>query len=189
MEEALAFEEEPVDVIAVNGEMDKEEKFSFIRSFTTATSMPHFNPHVLVATAVANTGVDQEDLVHVSRVGIPRCVLTGKQESGRNARKAGMTGVYNVYLDWKAFANLIISILSPSKLESSAATDYDGLNTVISPSLYYVATKPNAHLIHTGATTSFNNVQSDVIAMQSAQFLVAFAIGSCISNRQLQENP
>jgi len=101
LEEALALEEELVDFIAVNGGMDQEEKFSFIRLFTTATIMPKFNPRVLVATVAANTGIDQEDLVHVSRVGISCCVL------------------------------LIISILSPRKLESSAATDYDGLNTVI----------------------------------------------------------
>ena len=78
LEEALALGKEPVDAIAVNGEMDKEDNSFFIGLFTTATSMPCINPCVFVATDSDSTDIDQEDLLYLSRVGIPRCILTGK---------------------------------------------------------------------------------------------------------------
>ena len=63
--------DDPVDVVVMNGSMDKQEKFAFIRLFTTATTMHNFNPRVIVATTATNTGINQDDLVHVSRVGLP----------------------------------------------------------------------------------------------------------------------
>ena len=65
VEEVLAMRDDPVDVVVVNGIMDKQEHFTFTYLFTIATAMQNFNPRVLVATVATNTGINQEDLVHM----------------------------------------------------------------------------------------------------------------------------
>ena len=54
--------EQTIDVLQIHGDMDKEEKFQFIRLFTGDEAMPDTNPQVLIATAAANIGVVQERL-------------------------------------------------------------------------------------------------------------------------------
>ena len=92
-----------INVLQINGDMDKVEKFFFIRLFTRAIANPLFIARVLVATAAANTGIDQEMLDFVLRVGLPRCIITALQERGRNARKEGMFGFFIVYTSWLLF--------------------------------------------------------------------------------------
>ena len=51
----------------------------------------------------------------------------GEYEMNRrkNAWKDDMTGVFNVYSDWKSYAELILSILIPAKTKaSSPSTDF-----------------------------------------------------------------
>ncbi len=59
--------------------------------------MKGFDPRVLVATAAANTGIDNEKIDHVLRVGLLQCVITLLQERGRNAQKHGMNGLFAVF--------------------------------------------------------------------------------------------
>ena len=95
-------------VLHVNGDMDKHEKFAFIRLFVAAIRAGKFNPRVLVATAAANTGIDAPRLVWVLRVGIPRCLITLIQERGRNAREAGLHGMFVIITDWLMFVYLLL---------------------------------------------------------------------------------
>jgi len=88
-------------ILQITGEMDKNEKFAFIRLFTSAAKIKGMFPRVLAATAAANTGIDQVLLAMVLRIGFARCIITLLQEMGRNARKPGMTGVFLVFSDWK----------------------------------------------------------------------------------------
>ena len=48
-----------VGVLSINGSMDKNEKFAFIRLFTSVLQVEGHSFRVLVATAAANTGIDQ----------------------------------------------------------------------------------------------------------------------------------
>ena len=118
LKKLLAKAKAGVDVIQLTGEMDKHEKFAFIRLFTSSLFMRNYNPRVLVATAAANTGIDQEKVDYVIRVGLPRCIITLLQERGRNARVAGMRGFFGVFTDWSLFVRLVLSILMPTKKEA-----------------------------------------------------------------------
>ena len=111
--------------------MDKHEKFAFIRLYTSAVKMANLDPRLLVATAAANTGIDQVHLVHVLRVGLPRCITTMLQERGRNARWIGMHGLFAVFTNWAMFVKLLLSILLPPEVESEEVADHDYINSVI----------------------------------------------------------
>ena len=58
-------------VLAINGQMDKHEKFAFIRLFTGDIEMQGLNCRVVVGTSCVNTGIDQHNVRLVQRVGIP----------------------------------------------------------------------------------------------------------------------
>ena len=47
-----------ISVIQINGEMDKHEKFGFIKLFTGFLQMVGYDPRVLIATSADNTGID-----------------------------------------------------------------------------------------------------------------------------------
>ena len=111
--------------------MEKEEKFAFIRLFTSDLSLLDFNPRVLAATAAANTGIDQEQLDFVVRVGLPRCIITALQERGRNARVAGMIGCFAVFTSWTLFVKLILTTLVPIVGADEEANEFLGTNSMI----------------------------------------------------------
>ena len=112
-------------VLQITGEMDKNEKFAFIRLFTSAIEMHGMLPRVLAATAAANTGIDQPLLGMVFRIGLPRCIVTLLQEMGRNARLDGMTGIFLVATDWKMFVKLLLSVLLPRDYRDVEPPEYD----------------------------------------------------------------
>ena len=111
-----------VDVVQITGDQDKYEKFAYTRLFTSSAAMDDYHPRVLVATAAANTGIDQVLVKWVLTVGIPRCLTTLLQERGRNRAE----GLYLVLTDWKLFIKLLLSILAPKKgsVEEEQAHDY-----------------------------------------------------------------
>ena len=121
-----------IGVLQINGAMDKHEKFSFIRLFTSAIRMSNFNPRVLVFTAAANTGIDNKRVDYVLRVGLPRCLITLLQERGRNARVAGMKGLFAVFTDWKLFMRLLMSIIAPNSSKPDEVQDHNFANSMIS---------------------------------------------------------
>ena len=111
LEDLFADELLRVGVLQINGDMDKHEKIAFVRLFTTCIRMGGYRPRVLVATAAANTGIDQPKLVWVLRVGFPRCLSTLLQERGRNARLASLAGMFAVFTNWKMFVKLLLCVL------------------------------------------------------------------------------
>ena len=117
-------------VLAINGQMDKHEKFAFIRLFTGDIEMQGLNCRVVVGTSCVNTGIDQHNVRLVQRAGIPRCILTSIQEGGRNTRKDGMTGKFIIYAEWTSFIALLLSILLPFK-NKTKMSESDGANSVI----------------------------------------------------------
>ena len=89
LEAKLADQLIDMDVLQINGDMDKNEKFSFVRPFTSAVTMKNYHPRMLIATPATNTGIDQVLIQYVLSVGLPRCLTTLIQERGRN-RNDGM---------------------------------------------------------------------------------------------------
>ena len=50
-------------MLQINGDMDKNEKFTFISIYTSYLWMANYYPRVLVVTAAANAGIDQPKLI------------------------------------------------------------------------------------------------------------------------------
>ena len=55
LERKLADQLVDIDVIQINRDIDKNEKFAFVRLFTTMLTMQNYNPRVLVAAPATNT--------------------------------------------------------------------------------------------------------------------------------------
>ena len=81
----------------------------------------------LVATAAANTGIDQPQCNMVLRLGIPRTIVEMLQERGRI--RCG--GVFSVYSDWAMLVKLILSILRPRSSDSDELRDIDYVHSTI----------------------------------------------------------
>ena len=47
-----------ISIIEIHNEMEKHEKFGFIRLFTGFLKMVGYDPRILVAISAANTGID-----------------------------------------------------------------------------------------------------------------------------------
>ena len=116
-----------VDVVQVNGDQDKHEKFAFTRLFTDSIKMKDYHLCVLVATAAANTGIDQVLVKWVLSVGLPRCLTTLMQERGRNRSQ----GLYLVLTDWKLFIKLLLSIVVPHELDAEETPVHAFANSMI----------------------------------------------------------
>ena len=115
------------DVVQINGDQDKHEKFAFTKLFTDSIKMKDYNPRVLVATAAANTGIDQVLVKWVLTVGLPRCLTALLQERGRNCAE----GLYLIMTDQKLFIKLILSILAPHQTSDSEEKEHSFANSMI----------------------------------------------------------
>ena len=131
LEEQIADAKMDVDVLEVHGDMDKHEKFAFTRLFTTSIRMKHLHPRILVATAAANTGIEQALLTYVLRVGIPRCIVTFLQERGRNSRTPGLRGLFAIYSNWSLFVKLLLTVLLPRDSGSDEIPEHDFVNSTV----------------------------------------------------------
>ena len=185
LEEQLAEKAMTIDVLQINGDMDKDEKFAYIRLFTGDLKMKDYFCRILLATAAANTGIDQEFLDFVIRVGLPRCLTTLLQERGRNARRMGMVGRYIVFSSWILFLKLLLTILIPRNNNNDAEpTEAVSVNTFItsrSPDKRQ-STTANRDRCPLTATQKYNNIVSafnDLIKVLSIYFLPGLGCVHC----------
>jgi superfamily II DNA or RNA helicase len=118
-------------VLTINGDMDKHEKFAFIRLFTSVYRIDGIRFRVLVATAAANTGIDQPLCVRVVRLGLPRCPTTLLQERGRLVRKDGMHGNFTLHSCWQSWIILLVSVMGTSRPGTNEIADHSYANSVI----------------------------------------------------------
>jgi hypothetical protein len=139
---------------------------------------------ILLATAAANTGIDQELLDFVIRVGLPRCLTTLLQERGRNARRLGMFGRYIVFTNWALFIKLLITILIPRTNNDAEPTEAVSVNTFItskSPEKRK-RTTANQERCPLNATQKHNNVVQafgDLLEVLSFYFLPGLGCAHC----------
>ena len=115
LEDLLALASLSVDIVQIHGDIDKNEKFAFTQLFTGAWRALNYVPRALVATAAANTGLDQELLTFAAHAGLFRCIITAMQERGRVSRKEGMMGFFSVFTNWKMFVKLLLTKLRSSR--------------------------------------------------------------------------
>ena len=115
LEKLLADKLLKVGVLAINGDMDKNEKFAFIRLFTSRVHLRGYSPRCLVATSAANTGIDQPKCKMVLRIGVPRSIVEAMQERGRIRHR----GVFAVHSDWTMLVTLVLSVLKPKQQSSN----------------------------------------------------------------------
>ena len=135
LEEMLIAAKLDIDIITIHGDMEKHDKFGFIKLFTGALFLPDFKPNICISTAAASTGIDKATINMVIRMGTPRDVVTSFQERGRNARQPGMTGVYSITTDWIMYVKLLMTIILPPATEKDTP-EYKEVNSAI--------TTPNA---------------------------------------------
>ena len=108
-----------VHLVQINGDMDKNEKFAFVRLFTTSVRLRRYYPHVLVATPAANTGIEQMLVVYVLRVGLPRSITMMLQERGRCLPNPGVLGYFVLFVDWSLLIFVLITVVLPVENNSS----------------------------------------------------------------------
>ena len=83
IEELLIQAKINIDVLSINGDVNRRKKFAIIRLFTGSLSMDDFIPLILIAIAAANTEIDKELIEIVIQKGIPRDLITAFQERVR----------------------------------------------------------------------------------------------------------
>ena len=121
-----------IDIVVINEDQQKGDKFGFTCLFTGVFWMPGYNPRVDITTAAGNTGIDKKTIEMVFRMGIPWDVLTSFQECGRNARQPGTTGAYSITTNWMWFVKLLLSVLIPLRSNSNEPTEYQWVSTSFS---------------------------------------------------------
>ena len=75
MEDRLTEAHVPGDVIIINGHMDKHEKFSFVRLLTRDITLEDYLARICVATAAANTGIDNDTIEMAICKGVPHDLI------------------------------------------------------------------------------------------------------------------
>ena len=122
----------PGDVIHVDGDLFKEQKFHNITIFLQHGKINNpkdpsnpLDPRILVATSgAANAGIDSPDVYLVLRDGFPPSIADLLQELGRAGRRpaslciAGIIDRYRINISLKSFVTLIQQIhRAPKGLE------------------------------------------------------------------------
>ena len=121
-----------VHLVQINGDMDKNEIFAFIRLFTTSVRLRRYYPRVLVATPAANTGIEQMLVVYVLRVGLPRSITMMLQERGRCLRNPVVLSYFVLFVDWSLFIFVLITVVLPVENNSSdELSDYTYAGSMI----------------------------------------------------------
>jgi hypothetical protein len=119
----------PGDVIHVDGDLFKEQKFHNIKIFlhhgtidNPTNPLNPLDPRILVATSgAANAGIDSADVYLVLRDGFPPSIADLLQELGRAGRRlaslciAGMIDRYRINISLKSFVSLIKRIYRAPK--------------------------------------------------------------------------
>ena len=86
------------DVVVINGDMDKVDKFEHMNSFGGSSLYKEYNPRVLSTNGSGNTGISNDNVSFIIRIGVPLNLETLFQEIGRSCRQEGMEGESYWYL-------------------------------------------------------------------------------------------
>ena len=128
-----------VDVLVINGGLNKHEKFWRIRFFCGSDDefVEGSRFRALVSTNAANVGIDSSSINMVARFELPRDLMTFFQERGRGGRK-GAPSTSIIYYNSSSYANIMSQILSYNNRPDQANPTEDelavrGVNSAITP--------------------------------------------------------
>ena len=133
LERKLDEAKESADILHIQGDLHKQEKFWRIRLFcgNVAEEIDELNFRGLVSTNASNVGIDDNTIKLVVRFGWSRDLCTCFQEMGRGSREAGSLSTFLLLADLPSFDFLMGQALgavatedesSDIQLEFAAAT-------------------------------------------------------------------
>jgi hypothetical protein len=126
-----------VDVININGSLDKIDKFWRIRLFCDNRHTRHGQFRVLVTTNASNVGIDKNSVALQVRFELPRDLPTYFQEQGRGSRCPGEPSTCILYGDLGSYVYLRIQLFAVGNdVEddvTSSTPGGNGYNSAISP--------------------------------------------------------
>jgi len=126
-----------VDVVNINGSLDKINKFWRIQLFCDDRHTRHGQFRALVSTNASNVGIDKHSVALQVRFKWPRDLLTYFQERGRGSRCQGEQSTCIVYGDLPSYVYLWIQLFANAgdvdDYAHSSIPDGDGHNLAISP--------------------------------------------------------
>ena len=118
-------------VLTINRDMDKHEKFVFIRLFTSVYRIDEYIFCVLVVTAAANTGIGQPLYARIVCLSLPCCPTTLLQARGCLVRKGGMHRVFTLHSYWESWIMLVVCVLATSGPFSDNVANHSYANSAI----------------------------------------------------------
>ncbi len=125
-----------IDIININGSLDKIDKFWRIRLFCDNCHSCQGQFRALVTTNASNVGIDKHSIALQVRFEWPRDLLMYFQERGRESRSQGARSTCIVFADFASFIYLMSQLLMTSKQndgQSSCGNVGEGFNSAISP--------------------------------------------------------
>lgn len=149
-ESKLNFAHSKVDVVYINGALNKHEKFWRIRLFC-GDDKEHIDGmefRALLTTNAANVGIDKHSVKMEIRFEFVRDLCTYFQEQGRGSRVPGVPSSYYLFLNLESYVYLKKQILETREdfeVEEDMAPEIVGFNTALTPLKNRAATSAPAN--------------------------------------------
>ena len=125
-----------VDVLNINGSLDKNNKFWWIRLFCDNYHSRRGNFCALVTSNASNIGIDKHSISLQVHFEWPRDLLTYFQERGRGSRIEGAVSSCVLFADLVSYIHLMSQLLTSSSSEEETAlksNNIEGFNSAILP--------------------------------------------------------
>ena len=137
LEKKLDMKKLAIDVLNINGSLDKTDKFWQICLFSDNRHSRRGQFRALVTTNASNVGIDKHSISLQVRFEWCRDLQTYFQERGRGSRAEGMRSTCILYADIASYIYLMTQIITTSQDNEDTdhgSGDVEGFNSAISPS-------------------------------------------------------
>ena len=128
-----------VNVLNINGLLDKTNTFWRIRIFCDNCHSCCGQFCTLVTTNASNVGINKHSISLQVRLEWSRDLLICFQERGRGSRSQGVTSTCILFTDLASYIYLMSQLIMSSQVDEDTAAiseDVVGINSAISPSRY-----------------------------------------------------
>ena len=137
LEKKLDMKKLAIDVLNINGSLDKTDKFWRIRLFCDNRHSRRGQFRALVTTNASNVGIDKHSISLQVRFEWCRDLQTYFQERGRGSRSEGVQSTCILYADLASYIYLMTQLITKSQddeVKDHGSSDVEGYNSAISPS-------------------------------------------------------
>ena len=118
-----------VDVVLVDGNTSRHDKFCKINLFCRRKMIVGYHPNVLSTTAASDQGVDHPNAQYVLNLGWPDLIATWTQRMGR-ASRAGQAAVAAIVAGITAYVYLVRRSIEASNTMANVDDDADDLTSM-----------------------------------------------------------